>query len=470
MEGVVTRAVFVRALAAVTLLALLSLWVQAAGLFGSGGILPFAEHLEHASGQLGLSRFWKLPTLLWFWPTDLGLNALFALGCALAVGLLVGTPIDGVLLIGLWAVTLSLVVAGQRFLAFQWDSLLVELLFVAALWSPFLPGPRRPPPVWARWLAWWVVFKLFFFGGLVKLTSGDPTWRDGTALLYHYWTQPLPNPVSWYAQQLPDGVHELSVYAMFVIELVLPFFVFLGARARVAVFGPLVGLLGLLMLTGNYGFFQVLGVVACLTLIDDAHWRTLIPAKLLDRLAPATEPARHVGAPVALALFLTSLLFARGYDALPGWGQAWARVAYPFHTANSYGLFAVMTTERPLVVFETSEDGVEWDPLWLPWQTGRVDEMPRQVAPHMPRLDWQIWFAGLGDCRSNPWVLRTQMRLAEGEPAVWALFERELPRSGPPRHVRTTLWRYRFAESGASDWWVREGGQPYCPVVPPVVR
>lgn len=470
MEGIVTRAVFVRAVAAVYAVAVVSLWVQVDGLIGPDGILPLGDFLARAASHLGLERFWALPTLLWFLPSDLGPGLLCAAGVALALAVVVGTPVDGVLLAAMWAIYLSLIGGAQIFLGFQWDTLLVEVVAVAALWSPWLPGPPRPPSTPARWLAYWVVFKLFFFGGLVKLTSGDPTWRDGTALTFHYWTQPLPNPVSWYADQLPDTLHALSQWVMFGIELALPFAVFAGAAGRRLAFGPFVVLLGLLALTGNYGFFQLLGAVLCLSLLDDDTWRRVLPERALARLAEPTEPPRHLATPLIVVLVLTSLLFAVGFDRLPGWGQAWARLAYPFHTANSYGLFAVMTTERPVVVFETSRDGVIWEPLWLPHQTGPVDRRPSQVAPHMPRLDWQLWFAALGDCRRNPWVLRTQIQLSERSAATWGLFGVDPPDGDGPLRVRTTRWSYRFAAPGSADWYVRDDPQPYCPAVPPGPR
>lgn len=450
----------------VYVVAVVSLWVQAGALFGAEGLLPAPDILDRVAAHSGIERFWKAPTLLWLWPTDLGLHALFAAGLLLAAAVFVGTPIDGFLLIGMWAVYLSIATVADPWLGFQWDSLLLEVLFCGALWARWLPGPARPPPIWARWLTYWVVFKLFFFGGLVKLTSGDPTWRDGTALTYHYWTQPLPNPVSWYADRLPDALQALSQWVMFVIELVLPFGLALGAKVRRVVFFPLVGLLGLLALTGNYGFFQLLGIVLCLSLIDDEAWRRILPSQLVDRVDEPTEPARHLGLPVAVFLFASSLLFAIGFSNLPPWGQAWARVVHPYRTANSYGLFAVMTTERPVVVFEMSRDGETWEPIWLPQQTGPLDRIPGQVAPHMPRFDWQLWFAALGDCRYASWVLQAQLDLSRGDPQTWSLFETPRP-SGPwPIHIRTVTYQYRFAEPGSSDWWTREEVGPFCPTVP----
>ena len=298
MEGALTRSVFLRALAVVYLIALVSLWTQAEALFGAHGILPAVDYLERVAAHTGIERFFKVPTLLWFWPGDLGLHALFAIGTLLALTLLVGTPVDGFILVGMWAIYLSIATAGQIWLGFQWDSLLLEVLFCAALWARWLPGPVRPPPIWARWLTYWVVFKLFFFGGLVKITSGDPTWRDGSALLYHYWSQPLPNPLSWYVDRLPDGLHAASQWAMFAIELVVPFGLALGIRARRVAFVPLVGLLLLLAATGNYGFFPLLGIVLCLVLIDD--WVHRSPCCCSPRaccLPEASSSSRRGGRP-----------------------------------------------------------------------------------------------------------------------------------------------------------------------------
>jgi hypothetical protein len=456
------RAVYLRALAVVYIVALVSLWVQIEGLVGNDGILPFVEHLSGTSGRLAGSRFWKAPTLLWLWPTMAGMHAIFAIGLGLAAAVVVGTWADGWMLFGMWAIYLSMCTAGQEFLAFQWDSLLVEACFAGALLASWLPGSRSPPR-WAVWLHHWVVFKLFFFGGLVKLTSGDDTWRDGTALTYHYWTQPLPNPLSWPVDALPGWMHAGSMWLMFGLELVVPFWLVLGSRWRRAAAPCLMSLLVLLALTGNYGWFQLLGLVLCLTLLDDGVWHRILPVGWHVR---PTLQARHVGLPVAVLLVAISLLFARGYREVPTWTQPILQLAWPFRTANTYGLFARMTTDRPVVQFERSSDGGHsWQALVLPWSSGPVNRRPGQVAPHMPRLDWQLWFAALGECRRNPWVMRTQQRLADGSPAVWALLASGRPDETENVMVRTTRWSYRFAGPGSADWYERTLVGPYCPAV-----
>ena len=70
---------------------------------------------------------------------------------------------------------------------------------------------------------WGLAFKLTFLSGVTKLTSGDPTWRNFSALQYHYETQPLPNWISWHLHNTLDWFGVASVAFMFVIEIVISF-------------------------------------------------------------------------------------------------------------------------------------------------------------------------------------------------------------------------------------------------------
>ncbi|MFT4628334.1 MAG: hypothetical protein ACI8PZ_007029, partial [Myxococcota bacterium] len=147
----------------------------------------------------------------------------------------------------------------------------------------------------------------------------------------------------------------------------------------------------------------------------------------------------------------------------PGPAQAIVRSTYPYRIVNRYGLFAVMTAERREVVFEGSLDGETWQPYALPAKPGDPMRRPPQVAPHMPRLDWQLWFAALGDCRQNAWVLAVQRHLVDGNPTVLGLFADDPFGGEPPRYVRTMLYDYRFAAPGSEAWWERDLLGPYCP-------
>ena len=395
-EGVLTRFVVLRGLALVCLLAILSLWVQVHGLVGARGLMPFAPWLERVAEVYGAEALWRAPTLLWWWPTDGGLTALCALGVLASLTLLVGVA-EGPSLLVLLATYLSLQIAGQRFLGYQWDTLLTETLFVAlflASWRPI--GWRAPAPAPAAlWALRLLLFKLMFLAGWVKLASGDAVWRDLTALTYHYWTQPLPNPLSWSAHQQPMWLHQAACAAMFLCELVLPFGALLPQRwPRRLCFVGTVSTMGGLALTGNYGFFQLLTVVLALSLLDDADLATVVPGRWrpLSR-GPSSSWVRWVVGLLLLPWLVLSVVRSdlRMRDGRledwPGWVQTAMRWTGPFRVVNAYGLFANMTEARPELIVEGSVDGGRtWVPYSFKAKPGALDRRPVQIARHMPRL------------------------------------------------------------------------------------
>jgi hypothetical protein len=310
--------------------------------------------------------------------------------------------------------------------------------------------------------------------GVVKLASGDPTWRNLTALEYHYGSQPLPTPIAWFAHLLPPVLQRASAGVMLVIELAVPFLLFGPRLGRLAA----AGLLSLLQLgilaTGNYGFFNFLTLVLCLSALDDgvlARWRTRGPSSA----APALAHPRLRWGSVALVLFAGAYaVLGLSLDVqrltgrpLPGGLDRVEEALAGFRSLNTYGLFAVMTTGRQEIVLEGSADGQTWKEYLLRYRPGRVDEAPRFVAPHQPRLDWQMWFASLSTCRDNPWLLRLQEALLQGDATVLGLLRENPFPDAPPRFVRTRLFDYRFTDwdtrRATGDWWTREEVGPYCP-------
>jgi hypothetical protein len=533
-----SRAVFVRGLGVVYLIAFLSLAVQIRGLVGDDGILPVGPFLTYAHEALGASAFFRLPTLLWLAPGDASLVSIAWAGAALAVVLVAGRA-PRLVLAGLWVLYLSLCVAGQVFLQFQWDALLLEAGLIAIVYAPAGLGPSwresEPQPI-ARWLVWGLCFRLMFLSGITKLLSGDPTWRDLTALEYHYWTQPIPNPISWYAATLPDTVQKASVAVMFVQEIAAPLLIFTPTRLpvprRVAC-----ALLASLQIgvaaTGNYGFFNLLALLLCAALLDDRAILRLIPAPLRRRARPAVdervaaaleedpvhddepedldeaelEGKGHRGADDAesdaggassagagpwsrrprsgggskswpprsastaavtviatVMIALGSIAFVRETIATtgrppPAWtGRALAPVA-PFRSFNGYGLFRVMTTERPELIIEGSPDGETWTEIPFRFKVGDPSRRPPVVAPYMPRLDWQMWFAALDPPGSSGWLLPLLARIGEGSTPVLRLLPWD-PGERTPEYLRITLYRYRFTTPSerrrSGDWWARE--------------
>jgi hypothetical protein len=141
----------------------------------------------------------------------------------------------------------------------------------------------------------------------------------------------------------------------------------------------------------------------------------------------------------------------------------------PLRTFNSYGLFAVMTTTRPEIIIEGSDDGVHWLPYEFKYKPGDVRRRPRFVEPHQPRLDWQMWFAALSDYRRNPWLVNFCVRLLQGSPSVLALLEHNPFPNVPPRFIRAVEYDYHFTDFAArrktGAWWRRQRVGEYLPPI-----
>jgi predicted DCC family thiol-disulfide oxidoreductase YuxK len=459
--------IFLRLLGLIYLIAFASFWWQSAGLIGPSGILPAETFFARMHASLGDDAFRQFPSLLWAGAGPTALAIWCALGVLASLLLLLGI-LPAPSLIFLWAGYLSLTMAGQVFYQFQWDFLLLEVGFLAIFLSPWqwwTPWKTRSsPPRLAHFLLLWLLFRLMVASAVVKLSSGDPSWADGSALDYHYFTQPLPTPLAWYAQQLPSGCQWLSVKGMFFIEIVLPVLLFLPRRPRLVAAAGLAALQVLITLTGNYGFFNLLTLALCLLAVDDHVFGSRRP----DGKKAGTLPGWLLAPPTA-ALFLVSLIpFAQAFRPRTIWfKQEYDEHVAPFRTINGYGLFAVMTRERPEILVQGSLDGLTWKTYSFRYKPGDPDRPPPWVAPYMPRLDWQMWFAALGRIEHNPWFVHFLQRLLEGSPEVLALLAEDPFAGQRPRFVRAKLDLYTFTTFGdhAKAWWRVEPAGMYCPEV-----
>lgn len=462
--------VFLRLLGVVNLIAFVSFWIQLPGLVGPHGILPAPEFFSAVRAQFGAARFWELPTLCWIFGGGWFLHVLCGVGVLLSVALIAGVA-PPVCLLLLWAAYLSLCAAGQLFYDYQWDSLLLEatlLAVLAAPWMRFTWRVRSDPPRLGRWLLWWLLIRLMMLSGAVKLLSGDPHWHNLTALYYHFQTQPLPTWVAWYANQLPHSMLQAACAIMFFIELGAPLLLLTPRRTRHAGVALLVLLQALIALTGNYTFFNLLTAALCLLFVDDDAWRTLV-RRFRRARRPADGPpvVRWCPRPVllpatAVVLVLTTLaslptVFQR--TDWPPWVAATLEFTAPLRSFNSYGLFAVMTTDRPEIVIEGSNDGRDWKPYRFLAKPGDPRRRPGFVAPYQPRLDWQLWFAALDYPHHDAWVTSLCVRLLQGSRPVLALFAGNPFPDRPPQQIRAVLYDYRFTDlavrKATGRWWDR---------------
>jgi predicted DCC family thiol-disulfide oxidoreductase YuxK len=450
---------FIRFLAAIYFSAFASVAVQVSGLIGDRGILPVTRYLAAIHRATGARGYWEAPTIFWLAHGDRFLQAACWTGAAIAALLFFGVltrHFERAALLCLYLLYLSLCTAGQDFLSFQWDALLLEAGFLAI----FL-GNSKIVVLLFRWLA----FRVIFLSGVVKLTSHDPTWRDRTAVAFHYFTQPLPTPIAWYMVQLPLAFQRFSTSTILFIELVSPLLFFAPRLWRFWGAGLAIFLQVMILLTGNYTFFNFLTIALCLFLFDDFALE-----KLHLRASTLHTPRPFAIAAAAVLLFLTVSGLWDMFVASPLEPEnAITRAAAPFQIANTYGVFASMTTSRPEIIVQGSNDGVTWLDYSFPYKPGDLRQSPHWVEPHQPRLDWQMWFAALADYRSSPWFANFMVRLLQGSPEVLALLATNPFPQAPPKYVRAELFDYSFTDfaqrRATGDWWKRQPHGLFFPAI-----
>ncbi len=480
---------FLRLLGFIYLSAFVSLWVQLDGLIGSNGILPAAEYVEavrnHFEGRIFSAAIWKAPSAFFFGANDLALHVGCILGCLFSV-LLMAAILPPLTALVLWVLYLSFTSVAGTFFGFQWDNLLLEVGLLAVFLPPMrvLPTLKNgwKPRVWVLWLYRFLLFRLMFSSGYVKLRpegQGENTWANLTAMNFHYETQPLPTVFSWYAHQLPEWFDKTSVGVTLLIQLVIPFFVFGPAICRRTASAILVFLQILILTTGNYCFFNLLAVALCLLLIDDRLFSGFLRgwSCRLEILSPDRQVYRWTRLIFSKCLFALFLLLA-SYQLI---GTLYVPPSFlkpisemdsaiaPFRSFNSYGLFANMTTSRPEIIVQGSKVGETWQDYEFIYKPGDLNRAPKWNAPHQPRLDWQMWFAALGDVRSsrNQWFLSFVTGLLQGREEVARLLESNPFSTEPPKYIRALVYDYHFTEmeSGDINWWRRGEPRLYCPTV-----
>jgi hypothetical protein len=436
-------------------------------LLGERGLLPVPETNRRRG-------FRAAPSIFSVHYSDRFFMAIASLGMLLAAAVVAGLPERDSLWMSmlvwsvLWVLYLSIVNVGQTFYSFGWESLLLEAGFLAI----FLGSSHTAPPVLVLWLFRWLVFRVEFGAGMIKL-RGDPCWRDLTCLYYHHETQPLPNPLSWYFHHLPKGVHKVEVAANHFAQLVVPFLLF-APQPIASIAGAVIVVTQLwLVLSGNFSWLNVLTVAIAVSALDDAALRHVIPVARPATLATGSRWFHSIVVAVAvlfavLSYWPTRNLFSRRQ-----------RMNYTFnrlHLANTYGAFGHITRERREVIIEGTDD-IDDEPttVWKEYEfkakPGDPRRRPPQVAPYHLRLDWLMWFAALSPAYARTWFVALVAKLLDNDQATLKLLRANPFPDQPPARIRARLYRYRFTsrderrESGA--WWIRHLVGEY---LPPVAR
>lgn len=521
-DRLIPRWLFLRALGLIYFSAFLSLVFQIRGLIGPQGILPAVEYLQAVAHSLGqYTRLWFAPTLLWFSSGSQSLSALCWVGMAASLLLTLNVWPRWMLAI-CFICFLSFVSAAGDFSGYQSDGMLLEAGFIALFFAPrgFRPGcgERCPPSLAAIFLLQWEWFRIYFESGVAKMASGDPEWRNMTAMDEYYQNGPLPTWIGWYVQHLPHWFHASTTYATLALELGLVWMLFLPRRWRLLCFFLVTPWQIGIILTANYTFLNYLVLVLGFLLLDDRFLLHFLPRRgkrsFLDRVeakAPTDEVPMasdfHAESPEVAtqsggksrqqgriarwqARFRTqfSVLKLSVVGVMLGWifyattaQLLWmvspslplpttpVTALAPFRIANRYGLFAVMTRGRYEIEFQGSADGQTWLPYPFRYKPQDLSKPPGIYAPYQPRFDWNLWFASLGSWREYPIVLNTEVRLLSSDSDVSALFSGNPFPHEPPHQVRAVLWQYwmtTMREKRAQGfWWRRQFLGLYAPTL-----
>ncbi|BBX47580.1 lipase maturation factor family protein [Mycobacterium cookii] len=442
------RLILERGIAAVYLLAFVAAARQFRALIGEHGLLPVPRFVARRS-------FKQSPSIFHVHYSDRFFAAVAWSGAALSAAMAGG--LSGVVPLGLtvllwsllWVLYLSIVNVGQAWYSFGWESLLLEVGFLAI----FLGNDHVAPPVLAMWLARLLLFRLEFGAGLIKL-RGDSCWRDLTCLYYHHETQPMPGPLSWFFHHLPKPLHRIEAAGNHFAQLIVPFGL-LAPQPVAGVAGAIIVVTQLwLVLSGNFAWLNWLTILLGCSVIE-------LPTPRRPQLV---EAPRWFAALVIAFAVLTLLLSYWPVRNMISRRQRMNMSFNPFHLVNTYGAFgSVGRIRREVVIEGTDEASITDQTVWKEYEfkgkPGPVRRLPRQWAPYHLRLDWLMWFAAISPQYAQSWFRPFMLRLLRNDPATLRLLHGNPFPDGPPHYVRAQLYRYRFTSPAElrreHAWWHR---------------
>jgi lipase maturation factor len=493
------RWIFLRALGLIYFSAFYSLLFQIKGLIGPNGLLPASDYLQAVAAAVpGILRFWFVPSVLWIDASNRSLMAICWVGLIASL-LLVANLWPRAPLVICFLCYLAFVAVARDFSGYQSDGMLLEAGFISLFFAPpgFWPGFGRsnPPSRASMFLLQWEWFRIYFESGVAKLRSGEPAWRNFTAMDNYYQNGPLPTWIGWYVQHFPHWYHATTVGITLAIELLVVWMLFLPRRFRIICFWIVSPFEIGIILTANYTFLNYLVLVLGFLLLDDRFVEWILPqrirvmfesamgasggTKMIENLDNSRTMWRKRLTPLRISIagaFLAVIFYATTAQLIwmfaPELPLPTSPVSAlePSRIANRYGLFAVMTPERLEIEFQGSSDGKTWIAYPFRYKPQDMKKAPGIYAPYQPRFDWNLWFASLGSWRDYPFVLETEERLLKGEPDVLELFAGNPFAGGPqPMAVRAVIWQYWFTDEKTKretgNWWRRELLGAYAPAL-----
>lgn len=484
-----TRVIFLRCLGFVYFVAFLIAFNQNRSLIGQKGILPvdnFFKLYERHRGSSLWTRLYNCPTLLWLVSRD---NIDVSLGLIATVGMMISMTLcilgaaNAFLMALLWVLYHSLVNVGQSWYSFGWESQLLETGFLAIFFCPVLSilkfPPRSPPSIVVIAGYRWLIFRIMLGTGLIKI-RGDSCWRDLTCMNYHYQTQPVPNPLSYFLHQAPEVIHNLETMGNHVVELLVPFLLFYPRKGRIFAGCIQIVFQIILILSGNLSFLNWLTIIPSICCFDDKFFKPLFSQesknyvqrimhfKKLERAKPKASSSSKAHSFIFILLFcLISYLSIPVVLNMLSPGQTMNRSFSPLRIVNTYGAFGSVTKTRTEVILQgTHDDPFSENAKWLEYEfyckPGNVTRRPCIISPYHYRLDWLMWFAAFQNAESNPWFIQLISKLLQNDELVMTLIENNpFDGANPPKYIRAEHYRYTFTKLGsraalAGKWWNRK--------------
>ena len=464
-----TRFVMLRLLGAIYAIAFLVAINQIIPLIGEHGLTPVGLYLQRVSDSLGSrgAGFMRLPSLFWLGHSDTSLLVLAWIGFLLSLLVLCGYA-NAIVMAVLWILYMSFVHVGQDWYSYGWEIQLLETGFLAIFLCPLLdlrPFPKRATPFAVIVLFRCLIFRIMLGAGMIKI-RGDEVWRNGTALYYHFETQPIPGPLSRWFHFLPRAILRTGVGFNYLAELVAPWFIFWPRLGR-HIAGIVIILFQLaLVLSGNLSFFNWITIVPALACFDDGFWQKILPRALVAKATAAANRA-EISRPMTVTSWIIAVLIAllsiQPVLNILSPRQIMNTSFDPLDLVNTYGAFGWVGQERLNVVFEGTMDEVpndeaNWKEYHYKGLPVDMNKQPPLIAPYQLRLDWQMWFAAMSSPEEYSWTLNLVSKMLGNDQHIIALFADNPFPGKPPRHVRAILYRYSFAKPGnaGNHWWNRE--------------
>lgn len=464
-----TRLWIVRGLGFVYFVAYAIVFFQGPALWGKEGLLPIADFLPQVQAS-----FWSYPTVFPFVNPDAALPVFGVLGMSLGLVLMAGYANVPMLLV-LWLMQLSLNNSGQLFYSYGWETQLSEFtfltLFLVPPLDPRLKTTSYPASIVVIWAQRWMLFRLMFGAGMIKL-RGDECWRDLTCMIYHYETQPIPHPLSYFFHKMPELLHKGAVLVNHFVEVLVPFGLFGPKLVRrwCGVFCILFQVI--LIFSGNLAWLNWLTLLMCIPCFDDeffARWLTFEKIKKVAPLRPLALKI-HWGVIGLFAAVVLLLSYAPALN-LVSERQRMNTSYGGWHLINSYGAFGSIGKVRTAVVIKATRDPVittqtEWKEYLFKCAPIDVTDSPCITTPYHLHLDWQIWFSGMRPQLQEEWLFRLAVRLLENNSLIKSMFA-STPFDEAPTFIKMDLYKYRFSDFSdwPEKWWERELLQEYMPPI-----